>query len=120
MAKTKLQKIILNNSKISDIEFEYDRKTYTASITPSEIHVKEIGLYDRKKGIMWWALRHCCGAQGFGYSSNDTCPACESKTGVTLSYIESGVFAPSDFPQIMKYISKECNRLEKSLQRNGF
>jgi len=118
--KIKIQRVALNDHKLSEIKFEYNKKMYEASVTPSEIRVKDIGLYDRKNDIMRWYLRHVCGMQGFGYSSNDTCPACESKTGTTQSYLESRTFAPQDFPKLMKSISKKCSRIEEILTRNHF
>lgn len=118
--KLNIQRVALNDHKISDIKFEYDQKMYEASVTPSEIRIKGIGVYNRKQDIMLWYLKHCCGAQGFGYSSNDTCPACESKTGVTQSYFGSHTFAPQDFLQLMRIVSKKCNTIEEILTKHNY
>lgn len=118
-----IKKIVIADSKISDIKFEYDKRMYIASLTPSDINIRRkgygsgrvVGVYDRKGDLMWWSMYHACHLGGFDYRKH-VCYACKSKKGITIFHSEANTLAPKEFPLLMRFINGEANRLEKILK----
>ena len=89
-----INKISLDNKRITELQFRHNNRNYMAKITPSYINLELSDMYglhsnsdmyvrmNKSDLKTYWKLDHCCGATGFGQGLDDVCPACRSKNAL--------------------------------------
>jgi hypothetical protein len=118
MLETKLNEIIIKKGKITSIDFNINDESYTATITPSKIDIESICVYNRTTKKIKWYFHHCCGMQGFDPYLGDSCPACESKTGLTdgASIFLSYESTEPNFSKLITKLDTYIKNLEKAVK----
>ncbi|MDP3734323.1 MAG: hypothetical protein Q8R37_03770 [Nanoarchaeota archaeon] len=104
--------INFKDGKVCYLQFTYDQKEYSVELRENTIEFRQGDtylIYDKENKKMTASLKHACGAQGFGQSSNDHCPACDSTTKMSAYFP-----APEHYQQVDQY----CQGLEKLVQNN--
>lgn len=117
---TSIKKIIIDEGKVTSVEFEHDNNKYTASVSPADITVNSVGQYDRQQNTMLWQTKHVCGASGFSPMLGDYCTACNTKGGFIKNYSEARNYQPKEIVVAIAHINCECNRLEQLLKEHEF
>ena len=108
-----ISKIVFENGRTTLLEFYYNKERYSVIITPSEVNISRVGIYNRKTKDISWYIRHCCGEQGYDPFLGDRCAACESG-GITKDIITARVYGnyTPEFPKVFNDINKYCENLE--------